>query len=130
MDSYTAITTLWTNFTNATAANDEAWRIFYTGIREYDTLPPMEKSRFSFLIEMYFGIYDTVIVHQDLGVFKNTATYERNMEELYAIFKMPAVQSWWKNHRGRVFAPRAEAYVIARMEKEGFVPPYLPPGAD
>jgi hypothetical protein len=130
VDSYTAITTLWTNFTNATAANDEAWRIFYSGIRDYDALPPMEKSRFNFLIGMYFGIHDTVIVHQDLGVFKNTATHDRNMEELYAIFQMPGVQSWWKKRRGRVFAPKAEAYLIARMESEGLVEPSLPPDTD
>ena len=75
VDSYSTVTSLWTNFTNAAATTDEAWRIFYTGIRDYDALSDMEKSRFSFLIGMYFGIHDTVMVHESLGVWQNPETY-------------------------------------------------------
>jgi hypothetical protein len=39
VDSYSTITSLWTNFTNAVAANDETWRIFHSGIHDYDSLP-------------------------------------------------------------------------------------------
>ena len=118
VDSYSTITTLWTNFTNAVAANDETWRIFYSGIRDYDALSGPEKARFNFLIGMYFGIQDTVMVHDNLGVWKNTETYNRILEESYRMFTMPGVQSWWRQHSGRVFAPRVEEYLVKRFESE------------
>lgn len=119
VDSYSTVTSLWTNFTNATAANDQAWRIFYEGIRDYDSLSDIEKSRFNFLIGMYFGIHDTVMVHERLGVWKNPETYQRSLEESYRMFMMPGVQSWWGQHRGRLFAPLVEQYVVERAKAEG-----------
>ena len=121
IDSYSTITTLWTNFTNATAANDSAWRIFYCGIRDYDALSDIEKSRFNFLIGMYFGIQDTVMVHEHLGVWKNPETYQRTLDESYRMFMMPGVQSWWRQHKGRVFAPRVEKYLVDRAQSEGTI---------
>lgn len=118
VDSYSTITSLWTNFTNAVAANDETWRIFHSGIHDYDSLPDVDRARFNFLIGMYFGIQDTVMVHEGLGVWKNTETYERILEESYRMFTMPGVQSWWRQNKGRVFAPRVEAYLVKRVESE------------
>jgi hypothetical protein len=118
IDSYSTITQLWTNFTNTVTANDEVWRVFSEGIRNYDALPEADKGRFNFLIGMYFGIQDTVMVHEDYGVWKNPETYERILEESYRMFTMPGVQSWWRQHRGRVFAPRVEAYLVKRFEAE------------
>ena len=71
VDSYSTVTSLWTNFTNAVAANDESWQVFYSGIRDYDNLSDSDKARFNFLIGMYFGIQDTVMVHENLGVWKD-----------------------------------------------------------
>ena len=119
VDSYSTVTELWTNFTNATAANDDTWRVFYEGIRDYNALSQMEQSRFGFLIGMYFGIQDTIMVHEDLGVWKNPDTYQRALDESYRMFSMPGVQAWWLKHEGRVFAPRVEEYVVARARAEG-----------
>ena len=118
VDSYTQITELWTNFTNATAANTDAWRVFYGGIQDYDALPHMDQARFNFLIGMYFGILDTIMVHREMGVWKNEETYFRNMEEAYVVYLMPGTQQWWQRHKGRVFAPRVESYLVSRMESE------------
>lgn len=118
VDSYSTITSLWTAFTNAVAANEECWRVFHEGIRDYDALNEAEKSRFNFLIGMYYGIQDTVMVHEHHGVWKNPETYERVLEEGYRMFRMPGVQAWWQQHRGRVFAPRVEEYLVRRMESE------------
>lgn len=118
VDSYSTITSLWTNFTNAVAANEDSWRVFHNGIRDYNALSDMDKSRFNFLIGMYYGIQDTVMVHESLGVWKNPETYNRVMEEGYRIFKMPGVQAWWHSHQGRVFAPRVEAYMIERARND------------
>lgn len=118
VDSYSTITALWTSFTNAVAANEDSWRVFHGGIRDYDALNDADKSRFNFLIGMYFGIQDTVMVHEGLGVWKNPETYNRIMEEGYRIFRMPGVQAWWQTHKGRVFAPRVEKYMIERARSE------------
>ena len=118
VDSYTQITELWTNFTNAVAANEDAWRVFYEGMRDYESLPRVEQTRFNFLIGMYLGILDTVMVHRGLGVWKNEETFTRYMEEAYVVFRMPGVQAWWKKHEGRVFAPRVERYLVSRMESD------------
>ncbi len=118
VDRYSTITSLWTNFTNAVAANEDSWRIFYAGIRDFDALSDEDKARFNFLIGMYFGIQDTVMLHEELGVWQNTETYHRILEEGYRMFSMPGVQSWWRQHRGRVFAPRVEAYLVERMASE------------
>ena len=102
-----------------TAGNDDAWRVFFTGIREYDTLTEVEQARFGFLIGMYFGIHDTVMVHEEQGVWKTPETYQRTLEESYRMFLMPGVQSWWSKYQGRMFAPRVEQYVVERAKAEG-----------
>jgi hypothetical protein len=117
-DSYSTVTALWTNFTNAVAASDEAWEIFYTGIRDYESLSNKDRARFNFLIGMYFGIQDTILVHQELGVWKNSETYQRALDESYRLFMMPGVQAWWREHQGRVFAPGVEAYLVQRAARE------------
>ena len=118
VDSYSTITSLWTNFTNAVATNENSWQVFHNGIRDYDSLSDSDKTRFNFLIGMYFGIQDTVMVHESLGVWKNPETYQRLLDEGYRMFQMPGVQSWWREHKGRVFAPRVEDYLVARMQAE------------
>jgi hypothetical protein len=118
VDSYSTITGLWLEFTNATAASEEAWQVFHQGIRDYDSLSDVEKSRFNFLIGMYFGILDTIMVHEDLGVWKNPETYRRSLDEMYRLFRMPGVQSWWQHYQGRVFAPRVEEYLRSRSIEE------------
>lgn len=120
-DSYSTVTSLWTDFTSIVATNDESWRIFYDGIRDYDSLSDRDKSRFNFIIGMYFGIQDTIMVHEGLGVWRAHDTYERTLEESYRMFQMPGVQSWWRQHQGRVFAPRIEAYLV---ERAGGDPPH------
>lgn len=118
VDSYSTITALWTNFTNATAADEDTWRVFYQGIRDYDSLTDMEQARFNFLIGMYFGIQDTIMVHEHHGVWKNPDTYQRALDESYRLFRSPGVQAWWRTHQGRIFAPRIEAYLEQRAAAE------------
>ena len=38
VDSYSTVTELWTNFTNTVAADEQVWRVFYDGIRDYESL--------------------------------------------------------------------------------------------
>ncbi|RLQ21792.1 hypothetical protein DWB85_10925 [Seongchinamella sediminis] len=118
VDSYSTITSLWTGFTNTVAASEETWAVFYQGIRDYDSLSAPEKARFNFLIGMYYGIQDTVMVHEDLGVWNNPETYHRLLDESYRMFRSPGVQSWWQQHQGRVFAPRVEKYLVDRLRAE------------
>jgi hypothetical protein len=118
VDSYSTITTLWADFTNAVAGNQDTWRVFYEGIRDYDALSDPDRSRFNFLIGMYFGIVDTVMVHENLGVWENPETYQRVLEEAYRVFTRPGVQCWWRQHQGRVFAPRVEAYLLERFSAD------------
>lgn len=115
VDSYTQVTELWTNFTSATAADKESWAIWYRGTHDYAALTPEEQARFGFLISMYFGILDCIMVHHDLGVWVSDETYRRTSDQAYAVFRMPGVQSWWGENRGRVFAPNVENYLIDRM---------------
>jgi len=118
VDSYSTITSLWADFTNTVAASDETWQLFHSGIHDYDALDPAQQARFNFLLGMYFGIQDTVMVHEDLGVWKNPDTYRRLLDESYRMFRTPGVQSWWQQHQGRVFAPRVEKYLVDRLQAE------------
>ncbi|MEM8767925.1 MAG: hypothetical protein AAGE43_10800 [Pseudomonadota bacterium] len=114
VDSYTQITELWTNFTNSTAADKETWDIWYRGTHDYAALAANEKARFGFLISMYFGIVDCIMVHEELGVWVSPETFERVTGQAYAVFRMPGVQAWWEENQGRVFAPRVEQYLLGR----------------
>ena len=118
VDSYSTVTSLWTGFTNAVASNEDTWNVFHGGIRDYDKLTDSQKARFNFLIGMYFGIQDTIMVHEDLGVWQNPETYQRALDESYRLFRAPGVQAWWQQHQGRVFAPRGEKYLVERMQAE------------
>lgn len=117
-DSYSTVTSLWAEFTSAVAASDESWEIFYGGMRDYASLSRKDKARFNFLIGMYFGIQDTILVHHSLGVWRNNETYQRALEESWRVFSTPGVQAWWQEHRGRVFAPGIEAYLTERAARE------------
>ena len=114
-ESYATITSLWVEFTNAVPANTENWSIFYQGVRDYDALNDSDRSRFNFYLGMYFGIQDTVMVQQQMGVWNNDATYQRVLDEGFRLFSMPGVQQWWQIHKGRVFAPDLEAYFEQRL---------------
>ncbi|MDJ0785910.1 MAG: hypothetical protein QNK05_03835 [Myxococcota bacterium] len=115
VDSYTRVTELWTNFCQITAADEESWGIWFRGTHDYASLSPEQQARFGFLLSMYFGILDCIFVHQDLGVWVSDETYRRVSDQAYAVFGMPGVQAWWQENRGRVFAPRVEAYLVERM---------------
>jgi len=93
--------------------------MWYRGTHDYEALNPEERARFGFLISMYFGILDCIMVHQDLGVWVSDETYRRAADQAYAVFKMPGVQSWWAENRGRVFAPKVESFLIMRAQSGG-----------
>lgn len=119
VDSLTKITEPWAEFSGVVAADAEAWRVFYEGIKEFSSLTPMEQARFNFLMGMYFGIVDTLMVHEQAGTFIYPETYQRNLDQAYAVFRQAGVQQWWEaSGRGRVFAPKVEEYLVDRMQKE------------
>lgn len=119
IDSLTKITELWAQYSAIVASEPEAWRLFYTGIKDFSSLPDAEQARFNFLMGMYFGIVDTLMVHEEAGTFIYPETYERNLEQAYAVFRQPGVQAWWEsNGRGRVFAPKVETYLLNRLREE------------
>ena len=118
LDSFTKSTELWSQFTSAVAGDGETWRIFHQGTRDYDKLNPEEKSRFGFVISMYFGIIDTIMMHQAAGIYPSQQIYERSLEQAYAVFQLPGVQKWFVHAKGRVFAPKVEEYLLSRKEKE------------
>ncbi len=75
--------------------------------------------RFNFLLGMYFGIVDTLMVYEEAGTFIYPETYERNLDQFYAVFRQSRVQEWWEsNGRGRVFGPKAAHYLINRLREE------------
>ena len=119
VDSYTSVTQLWGQFTEIIATDEEAWRIYYQGIRDFDSLSEVEQARFSFIISMYFGIVDTIMVHEKGGAFRYPETYQRCLDQAYALFCQPGAQAWWLKARGRVFAPEVEKYLVQRKASEG-----------
>jgi hypothetical protein len=118
VDSYTKSTELWSQFTSAVAGDGETWRVFHQGSHDYDSLDQAEKSRFSFIVSMYFGIIDTIMTHQKAGVYPNIETYQRALDQAYAVFSMPGTQQWFHRSKGRIFAPTVEDYLVTRRKNE------------
>ena len=118
LDSFTKVAELWLNFTSTIATNEETWRIFHKGTSDFDSFSSEEKARFSFLISMYFGIVETVMSHEKAGMFSDSETHDRNLEQAYAIFMRPGVQAWFARSKGRVFAPSVEKYLVERQSKD------------
>ena len=119
VDSYTSVTQLWGQFTSIVGAEEETWRIYYQGTKDFDSLSEEEKARFNFIIGMYFGIVDTIMVHEAAGAFRYPETYQRCLDQAYAIFSQPGAQAWWRRGKGRMFAPKVEEYLLKRRESEG-----------
>lgn len=117
LDSYTKSTELWAHFTSAVAADGETWRVFHQGTHDYDSLDQEEKSRFGFIISMYFGIMDTIMTHEKAGIYPSSETYQRSLDQAYAVFVMPGVQQWYSRAKGRIFAPDVENYLVSRKEE-------------
>lgn len=116
-DSYTKVSELWLNFTSVIASNEETWRIFHKGTNDYETFTPEEKARFGFLIAMYFGIIETLLNYRKVGLFDDSETHERNLDQAYALFIKPGVQAWYSRSKGRVFAPSVEKYMVERRAR-------------
>lgn len=116
-DSYTKVSELWLNFTSVIASNEETWRIFHKGTSDYETFTPEEKARFGFLISMYFGIIETLLNYRKVGLFNDSETHERNLDQAYALFIKPGVQAWYSRSKGRVFAPSVEKYMVERRAR-------------
>ena len=122
VDSLTKITELWAQYAAVIASDAESWRVYYEGVKDYASLTNAEKARFNFLIGMYFGIVDTLMVHEEAGTFIYPETYRRNLDQAYAVFCQPGVQKWWDTSgKGRVFAPKVEIYLLERLKKENGV---------
>ena len=119
LESYTKATELWTQFTNGVVSSEEAWGVFHQGVSDYDSMNQAEKSRFGFMISMYFGIIDTVMMHEKSGVFPESETYQRALDQAYATFVLPGVQQWFGKSKGRMFAPSVEKYMVSRQQREG-----------
>ena len=122
LDSYTKSTELWAQFTSAVAADSDTWNIFHQGTQDYESLEHAERSRFGFLIAMYFGIIDTIMTHEQAGIYPSPETHQRALDQAYAVFTMPGVQQWFSRSKGRIFAPSVEAYLVDRQDKEGGQP--------
>ncbi|MDG1474311.1 MAG: hypothetical protein P8Q37_05355 [Porticoccaceae bacterium] len=99
------------------ASNEETWRIFHRGTRDYETFTPEDKARFGFLISMYFGIIETLLNYRKVGLFNDSETHERNLDQAYALFIKPGVQAWYSKSKGRVFAPSVESYMVERQSR-------------
>ena len=117
IDSYLKVTELFTQWTLMVAGNDEASRIFHQGSRDFESLSPEEQTRFNQIISMYFGILDSIFVHELEHLPYPEETLTRTKEAAYGIFLLPGVQSWWQKHRGRMFAPNVERYLVERKER-------------
>ena len=118
IDSYTKATELWTQWTMMVVSNDEAARIFYAGSQDYSGLSGEEQARFNQIISMYFGILDTIMLHEREDVEFPEETLQRAKDAAYGVFKLPGVQEWWQLNKGRVFAPTVEQYLWERQERE------------
>lgn len=118
LDSYTKSTELWSQFTSAVAGDGETWRVFHQGCHDYDSLDQAEKSRFSFIVSMYFGIIDTIMTHEKAGVYPKIETYQRALDQAFAVFSMPGTQKWFLRSKGRIFAPSLEDYLVTRQKTE------------
>ena len=119
VDSLTKVTELWAQYAAVIASDAEAWRVYYEGVKDYVSLTNAERARFNFLMGLYFGIVDTLMVHEEAGTFIYPETYQRNLDQAYAVFRQPGVQKWWAaSGKGRVFAPKVEIYLLDRLRKE------------
>lgn len=118
LDSYAKTTELWAHFTSNVAANNDTWDFFYNGTHDYKSLKPSERSRFNFLISMYFGLIEHIMSREEAGQTFNDDTYERNLDQAFAVFMMPGVQAWFEKAQGRIFSPSIEKYLIARRDAE------------
>jgi len=67
---------------------------------------------------MYFGIIDTIMTHEKAGVYPNIETYQRALDQAYAVFSMPGTQQWFLRSKGRIFAPFVEDYLVNRQKNE------------
>mgnify|MGYP001294875758 CR=1 FL=1 len=117
VDSYTRISELWSQWTSMVASDDETSRIYYQGTQDFDSLNAVERTRFNLIIGMYFGIFETIIVHEKSGAY-DPETFRRNLNTAYAVFTRPGVQAWWQKNEGRAFAPDTEKYLLSRREAE------------
>ena len=87
VDSYTRISELWSQWTSMVASDDETSRIYYQGTQDFDSLNAVERTRFNLIIGMYFGIFETIIVHEKSGAY-DPETFRRNLNT--AMQSLPA----------------------------------------
>ena len=129
LDTYTRTTQLWSEWTNLVAGTDESARIFHQGCQDFDSLTPQEKMRFNQFASMYFGIVDTIMLHENAGVFPSPNTYTRILDSAYQISRRPGIRRWWEINEGKIFAPDIEKYLLARHKAEAITKTESDPGS-
>jgi len=95
LDSYTKFAELFTNWTSSIYSNTDSMHIFASGLADYDSLNEEDKIRFNLMMGMYFGIVDTVMAHENKGIYQYPDAYQRHLEMALHYYLMPGVRQWW-----------------------------------
>jgi len=70
LDSYSKFAELFTQWTSSIYGDADTANIFVSGMSDYNSLSEREKVRFHLMMGMYFGIADTVMAHEERGIYQ------------------------------------------------------------
>jgi hypothetical protein len=110
-------TELWAQWTLGIGTDSETSRIVYQGVRDYGSLNGEEGFRFNLLMAMYFGIFENIMIQTEGGLIDDE-TYRLNMDQAYAMFKLPGIQSWWQVWGSRIQSPHIVKYLETRKKED------------
>ena len=104
--------------THALVDPDNA-ELYVRGIRSFLSLTPEEKLRFSVLVGLFVGRFDTVLEYRERGMVSD-AYVATHADTIQRIFGNPGVREWWSSGVNTGFTARVKEWIetnaAARVE--------------
>lgn len=116
-----SLTQQWGEAVQAFATDADLYEIWMKGLERFDTLPPIERGRFSAILVNLSQIFESVHLHYREGRVDPDLWlgFENRMQDVFAT---PGVQSWWKLRRhwhARAFQDYIDSAIARSAECDG-----------
>jgi len=121
MSVVNSLTQQWGEALRSFAVDEELYRIWFTGIVDFDSLSELERGRFSAVAVNLTQIFESLHLHHRDGKV-DPEMWQGFDNRLHDVFATPGVQRWWALRRhwhSKPFQDHVEAAIAASQAAAG-----------
>ncbi len=121
MSVVNSLTQQWGEALRTFAVDEDLYRIWFTGIVDFDSLSEIERGRLSAILVNLTQIFESLHLHHRDGRV-DPALWEGFDNRLHDVFATPGVQRWWELRRhwhSQPFQEHVAAAIAASQKSAG-----------